>query len=138
MNVEPCWEDYTPKVEVAKMRDIYLEEEVGAGNHKTETLKLRDVQFKNPLIELLQDVELHKAFFFKGLKSSDNYLQDMYIMPIEEHDVEALEEVQSQVEAGEAIDEQDLQVPGFSRVIKYCNETASCKKSGIVEISEMY
>lgn len=56
IKIEPCWDDYTPKIEVDKMRDIYRDEKVGGGHTTGEKLTLRHVEFENPLVELLKDV----------------------------------------------------------------------------------
>lgn len=142
INLQPCWQDYQPKAKVAEMKSIYEAQELGAGNAEAKKLTLRDIEFNNPLPYLVNETQWYGAYLFKGLLAPEEYyLQDIYIMPINEEDVESLNNTQFMLELDpEDVDEEDLLVPGFTRVIKYCNqnESAECKKTGIVEISETY
>ena len=138
MKFEPCWQDYGPKREVDKARDIYRYTENGGGKINSETLSINGTTFANPMLEILEDYEPTKFFMWRNLTiGMGPKKKDIYIMPIEDSDVDDLNDLKEFSEFEEP-DDVDLTVPGFFRTVVHCDDLEACDKVGILEITEMF
>ena len=107
------------------MRDIYRDRSIGGGYSRYPTLNLKGVECANPLHEFLQKEKWYGAFLFGGLPADDNYLIDIYIMPVKESDSLYFKALKADPKP---INQTDVLVPGFFRVIKYCNVSLQCER----------
>ena len=142
MTYEPCWEDYTPQREVAKMIDVYRHISSSSGHILKESMNVDGKEFENPLKVLMNETAQNKFFLFRNISGEDGNLYDVYVMPIDDDDAENLKDLKENLEFEErGVDEDevdDLKVPGFRRTIVHCDDSETCEQTGILEVTEIY
>lgn len=98
MNFEPCWDDYTPKRNVDAMQSIYKYITDSNGHILSKEMKIGNATFQNPLNNLMGQTDQKKFFLFKNMTGKNGNLYDIYIMPINDDDVENLQELSETLE----------------------------------------